>query len=325
GEVFELDDEEKRIRKKFTLSLEQLKWRRGKITEFETIAAGTTDPAKIGLTPLELFQQEYPCEPIEAFLTTGRPVFDRQQLKWYKDNRCCEPEKVGYLAENRQGKTEIDENPAGYVSIWEKPISGEGYIIGADFAEGLGTGDFTSFHVMRQTNKKIVATWWGHMDAGLAAEQLEMFGYYYNKAFLVPECNNQGLVACIYLQNAAYPRIYMRKTMGKRHDKEREEVGFQTNTATKPVLINHLIAEIRDKTSDIPCRKTIDECFRYVRNDKGQFGAQPGSHDDRVISLALCEEGHRHAPKMYGRHKPDRQKRQRRERKKTQASEYTGY
>lgn len=35
---------------------------------------------KVGTSGLDLFKQEYPCCPDEAFLTTGMPVFNPEQL-----------------------------------------------------------------------------------------------------------------------------------------------------------------------------------------------------------------------------------------------------
>lgn len=58
---FELDGEEAKLREAFALSWGQLAWRRNKLREM-------VDPA--------LFPQEYPSTPEEAFLTSGRMVFD---------------------------------------------------------------------------------------------------------------------------------------------------------------------------------------------------------------------------------------------------------
>ena len=41
---------------------------------------------KIAQNGIDLFKQEYPAEPEEAFLTTGRPVFNPEQLTYCLDN-----------------------------------------------------------------------------------------------------------------------------------------------------------------------------------------------------------------------------------------------
>ena len=52
---------------RFQIDLETLKWRR------QTIDVQCNGD-------IELFRQEYPCNASEAFLTTGRSVFDKKAL-----------------------------------------------------------------------------------------------------------------------------------------------------------------------------------------------------------------------------------------------------
>jgi len=62
------------------LSLEQMRWRDAKIKEFH----GST----------RRFQQEFPAEAMEAFLTTGSPVFD-PELVTELQNNAAEPYWLG--------------------------------------------------------------------------------------------------------------------------------------------------------------------------------------------------------------------------------------
>ena len=63
---FELTEEEKQLQAAYNLTLDQLTWRRWCI---EANCSGDVD----------LFKQEYPSCPEEAFLMTGRPVFDNEK------------------------------------------------------------------------------------------------------------------------------------------------------------------------------------------------------------------------------------------------------
>ncbi|MFX8660793.1 hypothetical protein ABTM16_19050, partial [Acinetobacter baumannii] len=58
-------DEESTLAARHGLDLAQLAWRRRKVAQ----------------NGLDLFRQEYPAEPDEAFLTTGRPVFAPESLQ----------------------------------------------------------------------------------------------------------------------------------------------------------------------------------------------------------------------------------------------------
>ena len=323
---FNLDPEEKRLKEKYGLDLEQLKWRRKQIRQMAAAARAEKNPAKIGLSGLQLFRQEYPADPREAFISTGRPVFDGQALDWYERTQMRSPEFVGDLMEDRNGKLIIQEGNKGALSVWETPVRGEGYIIGADFAEGIASGDYTSYHVVSQKGYNVVAHWWGHIDIDLAAEELEKLGMYYNEAFIVPERNNQGLVVCLELRARRYRRVYTKTIKGLRTgDKRRDEIGWRTDKASKPVMIADLASDVRDHTLGIPSQETIDEMYKYVRNERGQTQAQEGAHDDRVISLALALQGHLDAPKMFRSSRKRMQRRRKPERTATDASSFTGY
>ena len=66
-----LDKDERRLVDEFGASLEQIEWRRYQIDK------------KDGDT--QMFMQEYPVEPSEAFIFSGRKVFDMGALRWYMD------------------------------------------------------------------------------------------------------------------------------------------------------------------------------------------------------------------------------------------------
>ena len=68
-------EEEELVVKEYGLDDEQLMFRRRKIAQ----------------NGIDLFMQEYPATPDEAFLTTGRPVFNPEQLqKCLKDTQDIE-------------------------------------------------------------------------------------------------------------------------------------------------------------------------------------------------------------------------------------------
>ena len=69
-EKFERTPEEEDLVEKYDLDDEQLMFRRRKIAQ----------------NGIDLYRQEYPAEPSEAFLTTGRPVFNPEQLMECLDN-----------------------------------------------------------------------------------------------------------------------------------------------------------------------------------------------------------------------------------------------
>ena len=86
---------------------------------------------KIAQNGIDLFKQEYPAEPEEAFLTTGRPVFNPEQLQGCLQNTRDLEEKLAL---------ETDEwvnHSRGELQIYRKHDYGERYVVGADTAMGI--------------------------------------------------------------------------------------------------------------------------------------------------------------------------------------------
>lgn len=63
--------------------------------------------------------------------------------------------------------------------------------------------------------------------------------------------------------------------------------GFHTNRQTKPLIVNNLVAAVRDSGA-------VDELQTYERKPNGTFGAKDGHHDDilmtRCIGLFIAQE-----------------------------------
>ena len=77
-------EEERSLQEAYDLTDEQLMWRRWKISSMSP----TQDYSRE-----DLFKQEYPMTDNEAFLSTGRPIFDPETLEWYEQAICMKPIK----------------------------------------------------------------------------------------------------------------------------------------------------------------------------------------------------------------------------------------
>ena len=265
--------EELLLKEKYSLSLEQLNWRRWTI---QNKCDGDS----------ELFCQEYPSDDTEAFLVSGRPVFDRKATTQYALNT-KKPIAVGNL-ELRDREVSFNSNEKGYLKVWEKPKTGKSYVIGADVAEGLEKGDYSSAQVLERQSLEQVAEWHGHLDADLFGAELNKLGHYYNKCLVGCEVNNHGLTSLTTLKNLLYPRIYYRKTYDQKIQKEINKIGWKTDLRTKPLMIDDLGKSIRENLLILNGKEVIDELTTYVRDADGKTCAQNGAFDDRLIALAIA-------------------------------------
>ncbi len=268
-----LSEEEAKLRGAYKLTLEQVNWRRWAI-------------ANLCDQQVDKFRQEYPSNDVECFLLSGRPRFNRELLAAYL-LKCTEPKVRGYL-KPEGSRFRLEENLAGFVKIWKPPLPGRHYVIGADVAEGVKDGAFSSAHVLDKATAEEVATWHGHIEPSLFGDELNMIGRSYNEALLGVESNNHGHATLARLKQLNYPRLYWHKSVDTRTRRPTQKLGWPTDVKTRPEMIDDLAALL----SDVIChdKDTIDELMTYVVGDNGESGPEEGCFSDRVISKAIAAQ-----------------------------------
>ena len=267
---FERSPDEQELADKYNLDDEQLMFRRRKIAQ----------------NGIDLFRQEYPAEPEEAFLTTGRPVFNPEQLQKCLQNTRDIEQKLAL---------ETDEwvsHARGELQTYLKYDAGERYVIGADVAMGVRNGDWSVAQVL-DSKKRQVATWRGQVHPDYFSEVLYHLGTYYNEALICCENNSHGILTCTRLgKDMAYPHFYTEVQHDKTTDKETVKLGFTTTSKSKPLVIDQLRAVMREGELELNDKNTIREMLTYIVTETGAMEAEQGCHDDCVMSLALANYVH---------------------------------
>ena len=225
--------------------------------------------------------QEYPSSPEEAFIKSGATVFSPEDLRKLETRA---PKRYRIMENWSQSPT-VRRHDDGELAIWRQPEPDGIYVVGADPAEGLIHGDFSSVHVLDAKDGGLAATWHGRIAADVFGEILHNVGTHYNKALICVEANNHGLTTITALRRTGYNRIFRQRQLNRVNQGNPQEFGFKTSRVTKPLLIDDLGSHLRDQP-DMPCEETIRELITYVRDARGQMSGSP--HDDRVISLALA-------------------------------------
>ena len=232
--------------------------------------------------------QEYPDNPEEAFLKSGRPVFNLVRLSE------IEKHIVSNVEEPRMGRidrTESDDfvfvEDGGNLALWEEPKQDGIYAIGADIAMGMEHGDYSCAHVIEAHSRRVVAEWWGDAHPDPFGEWvLYNLGRYYNYALIGPESNNHGLTTITALRRAGYANIFRQRNMNSRAGNLKDQYGWNTNRSTKPLVIDRLGKAINDDELFIPSLGTVAELRTFVREGDNKMHGSP--HDDRVMSLAIA-------------------------------------
>jgi hypothetical protein len=217
----------------------------------------------------------------------GIPRFNLDQLDRMRQS-AVEPGFRGFLRHTLDNPLHVrlEGNPKGFVKIWKPPAVGKQYVIGADVAEGVEGGDFSSAHVLDREDESICAAWHGRMEPESYADELAKLGYLYNHALIGVESNNHGLTTLTSLKNLNYQRIYYHSSLDARSNRQ-ERIGWPTDTKTKPFLVDGIGAHL-DTKPEIPDLELINELSSYGVMENGSCEAQAGTYDDRVMSFGIA-------------------------------------
>ncbi len=304
-ELEPLNERERRGATLFGWDAGQIAWRRWTLAQK---CAGRED----------LFDQEYPEDGQIAFVTSGRPRFSLGGMTRLRAMQGKIAPRFGFL---RAAKEEVVFEPhaAGWAQIWEPPREDGHYLLWCDTATGREQTresrdpDRHSILVLRQG----FATPEGeHAAAMLVArvrppcfddwhileEKVIALCRYYGRCLIGVEVP-MGLTLLEGLRRAGMP-LFKRRASGSAGVSALEKLGFQSNAATKPLVIGSLSRALDgDPPLDIYDPHVIDELGSFVIHEDGREAALPGKHDDDVMALAMAVHHLRLAP-PFRREKP---------------------
>ena len=281
------------------ISLEKLRWRRDKIAVMQMSKAN--------------FFRQYPSTWEEAFLHSVLSVLDRDALGWYTQTRVHdevtgekrEPVKSGEFFERDEVSMNFlfEEGRDAIVNIFEDVKEYHEYILGADLAQGLETGDFSCGIVICRLPLRVVARLRGmdgrRLDPSEFARQLYALGQYFGNAWICPENNADGGAVSRLLLDWGYPKLVQESMIT---GQSANRYGWRNTSVTKKRMIGELQRHIREKTIDITDEVVIEEAKHLVyRSGQSTTGSnvqaakkgntrRPGSpptgyYDDTIFAL----------------------------------------
>ena len=240
----------------------------------------------------DLIKQEYPCSPREAFLLSGKCVFDTEIIL-ARLAQLTRPIKTGYFTYDYDGlkitniQWQNDKN--GYIKIYSLPNQPAftEYCIGGDTA-GEGSDYFTG-HVIDAKTGAQVAVLRHQFDADQYTRQMYCLGKYYKDALIGIEANFDSY-PIRELTRLGYPKQYVREAVDTYTGKTEKRFGFKTTSLTRPTILSALVEIAREHCNLINDKDTLEEMLTVVRNEKGRIEAAEGAHDDLTMGLAIAHE-----------------------------------
>jgi hypothetical protein len=263
----------------------------------------------------DLFRQEYPGNPQEAFAFAASRVFAEPDLRAIEAQSVRAPYFQGDIidADDRESihadaarvKPSIEMRPElvpdadGPLWCWEKPADGKRYILFMDVASGKATGDYTAIQVIDQDSRLQVAEFCGQVDPATGSRALVLLGMHYNNGMICWETNGPGHYVSLAVNLSGYWNVYIRDHVETVAMDQR--IGWVTNISTKPLMISTGETLIRLKLPIIQSKRLVAELRMFLQFVKKatstggiisgdenykllRTGAPVGEHDDLVIA-----------------------------------------
>jgi len=257
--------EERELRDAYRLTGEQLQWRRWCIANN---CGGS----------LDMFRQEYPASPGEAFLHSGTGVFDNEQIV-LRLERLPEPAGRGEFTDG-----EWTESETGAITLYELPEEGVPYVLGGDTA-GEGSDYFTAI-VIDNVSGRIAAKLRQKYSEPEYVRQIYALGRFYNDALVAIE-TNFSTYPVMKLQEMEYPNQYSREREDTYTRQMRKSYGFRTDRQSRPRAIANLVEVFSSHPEWFTDRELLEEMLTFCYNEDHRPEALAGKHDDLVMGAAI--------------------------------------
>ena len=227
---------------------------------------------KANMSSLQLAQEVY-----GDFVASGNLVFDVAALRSLQEEcSMLQPVETFFTDEHDP------DFPCGQY-IFETPQPRLDYILSVDPAKG-GAGDYHAAHILERGTGRQVAEYRTRIALDVFHQRIFDLGQRYNNALAAIENNNMGIASNLYFRNRDYPNIYEYASPLK---PKQRELGFPTNSLTRPLLIEELDTSIREGVSGVQGIRTVNELLNFCWSKSGKAEAQSGKHDDLVIALGI--------------------------------------
>jgi hypothetical protein len=227
---------------------------------YDEQVASATDPDSV--------RENYPANPTEAFVSSGRVRFHHSWVAIQDGNLRdpISPDSISGMLREIPG-----------LSVYTLPDRTRRVAIGCDVAEGKEDGDYDCATVVDRDTLEELACLHGQFEIDEYADYLDQLSRIYN-GWLVVERNNHGHAVLARLRGLD------NRAIANGHDGDQ---GWLTSSKTKPATIATLAELLRDDGMVIRSRATLNEIANYRKLGNGKTGAPSGKHDDRVMSWAV--------------------------------------
>lgn len=223
--------------------------------------------------------QEYPSFPDEAFLNSGRPAFNQQEIaariKAVKEKQF---ELKVFIVKDME-----DKEHSVTVKIFKYPVKDMPYAVAGDPAEGLETGDNSALSVLDKDFDQC-ATYAGKLDPDLFGGLMVEVAKFFNGAIVAPEVNNHGHAVINAIKSRKYYKFFKREVKEEAGKDITDRVGWLNTVKSKMEMVDELIESFRDGSLTINDEATLREMLTCTKEEDGNIIL---NGKDRVVCLGI--------------------------------------
>lgn len=222
------------------------------------------------------------------------PSTDEEALRASTKSKRLKDDWVKQCFVKNAPKYEDDHAPAiPDLILYEIPMPGELYSLGADPAEGNPTSDDSAFTIVNRKNDKEVASLSGKFDVDTFSQYIAEVGDYFNNAEIWVERNNHGQAILLGLRMILDDGKYYYDIA----DGIDERPGWLSSTKGKVLLYSYAASVIKQRHCVIRTEKTKDQ---LISIEGKTLRAPEGDNEDLADSFALALlHGYIRAPELF--------------------------
>lgn len=289
-------EEEPELVARYGLDITQLAWRRWAI---ENLTQGD----------LNIFHQEYPSFPEEAFLATGQTVFGGVLIqRAIRDaSETPAPTQMEFRPaarverRSRRGVIEVPTavdvvTGTGSWEVWEEPSDDGQYVIACDPASGedVHDGAYFAVQVVNHITREQCAQLETRLEPDLIAEQLLLACLYYGKGrrpwLAIERTGGYGLaIIDVCFHEYGYRQMYTRRRADAPTGNYADRLGWDTTKTTKGLLHEEAMVLLREGTHGVRSPRLARQMETYVRRGSGRTGPIPGQHSDLLLAWMIAQ------------------------------------
>jgi hypothetical protein len=209
-----------------------------------------------------LAAQEYAEDEESCFLASGNSIFEMAAIE----------------ARIKETPEPVERRQNGKLEVWLPALAGKQYLVAVDPSGGGSEGDYSAAEVLDLETGLQCAEFAGHVGGMELSWLVAKLAAEYNQAWLVVERNNHGSGILALLESVCkYSRIY----------RQGGQPGWLTTSLSRPAALGRLDAALVEQPERFQSKRLLGECRSFVRLPDGRSGARAGTHDDRVMAMAI--------------------------------------